>query len=106
MCAPPRHVIDTTGYRRGSPIVVLGDPNTARLPHYMRLDVGVRTEWEKRWFGRDVTLIPYLQILNVLGTENVTAGNPRFSFEDDGQGELEYLPALPFLPTFGIEWTF
>lgn len=88
------------------PVVVLGAPNSKRLPPYLRLDVGARGEVQRRWFGRDVTLVPYLQVLNVLGTKNVTAGQPRFAFEGQGQGELEYLPAIPFLPTFGMEWKF
>ena len=86
------------------PVVVLGEPNSRRLPPYLRLDVGIRNEIQRRWFGRDVTITPYLQVLNVLGTKNVTAGQPRYGF--DGEGELEYLPALPFLPTFGMEWRF
>ena len=92
------------GYRPAGPRIILGVPNSERLPPYMRLDVGARTDLERRWFGRDMTLSPYLQILNVLGTENVTSGQPRYGF--DGQAQIEYIPALPLLPTFGIEWKF
>lgn len=91
-------------YRPAARRIVLGAPNSKRLPPYMRLDIGARAALERHWFGRDITLSPYLQILNVLGNENVTAGQPRYGF--DGQGEIEYLPALPLLPTFGIEWKF
>ncbi|MBW3555056.1 MAG: TonB-dependent receptor [Gemmatimonadetes bacterium] len=92
------------GLRPAGSTVVLGEPNSRRLPAYMRLDLGARTELHPTWFGREVTLSPYLQILNILGNENVTAGQPRYNFE--GNGEIEYLPALPLLPTFGIEWKF
>lgn len=84
--------------------IVLGEHNSRRLPAYLRLDVGYRTEWQKTWFGREVTLEPYAQVLNVLGNRNVTTGQPQYRY--DGQAELEYLPALPMLPTFGIEWRF
>lgn len=91
-------------YEALGPVVVLGEPNSKRLPAYMRLDIGARTELHRHWFGREITLIPYLQVLNVTGAENVTAAQPRY--EIDGQGQLEYLPALPLLPTFGMEWKF
>jgi hypothetical protein len=96
----------TGAYERGPSggQVVLGEHNTERLPLYLRLDVGYRGEWEKHWFGRDITLEPYVQVLNVLGNRNVTTGQPEYDFVDGAQ--IEYLPALPMLPTFGIEWRF
>jgi hypothetical protein len=96
-----------TGAYERSPVggqVVLGEHNSERLPAYLRLDIGWRTEWHKRWFGRDVVLEPYAQVLNVLGNRNVTTGQPQFTYE--GGAEVDYLPALPTLPTFGIEWRF
>jgi hypothetical protein len=84
--------------------IVLGGHNSERLPSYLRLDLGLRNEVHRRWFGRDVTLVPYLQVLNVLGSRNVVTGRPHLDFQ--GGGEIEYLPAMPTLPTFGIEWRF
>lgn len=84
--------------------IVLDEHNSERLPGYLRLDLGVRTAFRPHWFGREVTLEPYLQVLNVLGTRNVTGGHPQ-AVGTTG-GEVEYLPALPTLPTFGIEWRF
>ena len=94
----------TGQYQWGGDRVVLGEHNSERLPAYLRLDVGARKELTRNWFGREVTLTPYAQVLNVLGNRNVTSGQPRYNY--DGSGELEYLPALPLLPTFGIEWRF
>lgn len=85
------------------PKVVLGEHNSERLPGYLRLDMGARTEMQRHWFGRDVTLSPYVQVLNVLGSRNVLTGQPRY---DGEEAEIEYFPALPTLPTFGIEWRF
>jgi hypothetical protein len=84
--------------------VVLGEHNAARLPHYMRVDVAARREFERRWFGRPVTFTPYLQVLNVLNTRNVLFGEPTAS----GFREplLEYAPQLPIFPTLGMEWRF
>jgi hypothetical protein len=79
-----------------------GPHNGDRLPGYLRLDVGVRRSYAKRWFGRDGTITPYLQVLNVLNTRNVLVSEPA-AYE---RAELRYLPQLPFLPTFGLEWRF
>lgn len=94
----------TGGYRRIPTQVVLGEHNSERLPAYLRLDLGIRNESERRWFGRDVTIVPYFQVLNVLGNRNVVTGQPQHDFQ--GGAEIEYLPALPTLPTFGVEWRF
>jgi hypothetical protein len=85
--------------------VVLGEHNSERLPAYFRLDLGYRGHLERRMFGRAVTLEPYVQVLNVLGNRNVVTGSPQYD-DFEGRGRIEYFPALPTLPTFGIEWRF
>ncbi len=84
-------------------VALLGTHNSGRLPGYFRLDVAIRKEYEKRWFGRRVLLTPYLQIVNVLNTPNVLAASPTV---DSQRPELDFLPQLPFFPTFGVEWRF
>ncbi len=96
-----RQFVDSSG-RRGT--LLLGEHNGARLPGYLRLDVGARRTFRKHWFGSDVTLTPYLQILNVLNTRNVLFAEPQTS--GVAAPELEYAPQLPFFPTFGFEWSF
>lgn len=83
---------------------VPGAHNSARLPAYLRLDLGWRKDYERRWFGRAMTVTPYAQVLNALGSRNVLAAAP----EGDGRGQavLRFLPQLPILPSFGVEWTF
>lgn len=84
--------------------VVLGDRNSARLPGYLRLDVAVRKRLEKHWFGRRMTVTPYLQVLNVLNMRNVLLTEPDpHAFSGP---EIRYWPQLPFFPTFGVQWSF
>src|SRR5690606_38030161 len=84
--------------------VVLGERNSGRLPGYLRLDVAARKRYEKHWFGRRVSVTPYLQVLNVLNTRNVLLAEPQ-PYGDRGP-ELSYWPQLPFFPTFGVQWSF
>lgn len=93
-------VTDAWSRLRSTPI--RGDHNRARLPGYLRLDIAARKSFDKRWFGQDGSLTPYIQILNVLNTRNALVADVGGGFP----GELTYLPQLPFLPTFGVEWRF
>lgn len=89
---------------------LLGRHNSRRLPGYWRVDVAARRDFQKRWFGREVTLTPYLQITNLFNTRNVLVARPQNNFYrptgDEPGAELEYLPMIPILPTFGVEWRF
>src|SRR5690606_13896715 len=57
--------------------LILGGHNAARLPAYFRVDVAVRRDYDKRWFGRDMTLTPYIQVLNILNTRNTLLSDPQ-----------------------------
>ena len=86
---------------------VLGDYNAARLPAYLRLDVGARREYHRRWRGRDVVLAPYLQVANILNRPNVLFAQPERNYETSELGaRIFYGPQFPVLPTLGIEWRF
>jgi hypothetical protein len=85
--------------------ILLGEHNAERLPGYLRLDIGARKEWDKQWFGRTVTLAPYVQILNVLNSPNVLVANPNAAYSGESV-VLEYVPQFPIFPTFGVEWRF
>jgi hypothetical protein len=91
-----------TPSNRAGPGVVLGAHNAARLPGYFRLDVGAKRSFTRRWWGRQVTLTPYLSVLNVLNTPNVLFAIPR----GYSGPRLDYTPQLPIIPTFGMEWNF
>jgi len=86
----------------GDASVLLGEHNSERLPAYVRVDIAARKSYDKRWFGADMTITPYLQILNVLNTKNVLLADP----ETGGRPQVNYWPQLPILPTFGVEWRF
>jgi hypothetical protein len=82
--------------------VVLGEHNSARLPGYLRLDLAARRTYERRWFGRALTLTPYLQVVNVLNTHNALMTEPQLW----GGPQLKYWPEMPILPSVGVEWRF
>lgn len=83
-------------------MLVLGEHNSARLPGYFRLDVAARREYAKRWFGKNMVVTPYLQVINVLNNKNALIAEA----ETGGQPRFNYWPQLPVLPTFGVEWRF
>jgi outer membrane receptor protein involved in Fe transport len=93
------------GGREQRGTILLGEHNAERLPGYLRLDIGARKEWDKQWFGRTVTLAPYVQILNVLNSPNVLVANPNAAYSGESV-VLEYVPQFPIFPTFGVEWRF
>lgn len=96
---PYRYVPSYGGWDTGGGHTLLGDHNSARLPGYMRIDVAYRSSFERRWFGRDITLSPYVQVVNALNNKNVLIGAP-------AGGWIQYWPQLPVLPTLGVEWRF
>ncbi|HEX7118140.1 MAG TPA: TonB-dependent receptor [Longimicrobiales bacterium] len=85
--------------------LLLGEHNGARLPGYLRLDVAARKAYDKPWFG-GITVTPYVQVINVLNSRNVLFADPNQFYYGSGRPVAEYLPQLPFLPTFGVEWRF
>ncbi|HEV2130911.1 MAG TPA: TonB-dependent receptor, partial [Longimicrobiaceae bacterium] len=96
---PDRKLFNPLGFG-DRPVIVLGEHNAARLPHYLRVDVAARRSFERRWFGRMVTFTPFVQILNVLNTRNVLFGEPTAT--GFGRPTLEYAPQLPIFPTLGL----
>ena len=89
-------------WNAGAGRIIAGDLNSARLPGYLRLDVATRKTWTAQWFGRETKLTPYLQIINVLNSRNALIADPQpYSLP-----HIRFLPQLPVLPTFGLEWKF
>lgn len=84
---------------------VLGEHNSARLPGYVRLDLSLRRSSTRTLFGREGTLTWGLQVLNALNNRNVLAALPDQGGEHR-EGQLNFLPQLPVLPTFSLEWSF
>ncbi len=84
--------------------VAFGDPNSARLPSYLRLDVDVRGDWDVTVFGKRGQLEPYLSVLNVFNRRNVLFADHRGS--SDARLYQNRIPQLPVIPSFGIRWSF
>jgi hypothetical protein len=94
----------TTGqWHPGPAPMVYGPHNSQRLPSYLRLDLGVRKTYRRRFLGQDGGITPYFQVLNAIGTRNVLWASPA---HQGGEPVLEYGPQLPTLPTLGFEWRF
>ena len=96
--------------RRG--IVTFGGAhNSARLPPYLRLDVGWRHASDVSWFGGG-SLTPFVSIANLFSLPNVVAAvaDPNYDFivssERPGVIEQEYFPQMPMIPFVGLEFRF
>ncbi|MBX6364339.1 MAG: TonB-dependent receptor [Gemmatimonadetes bacterium] len=85
-------------------VVALGGRyNAGRLPGYVRLDLGWQAEKRTSIFGVRGTVVPYAALLNALNSHNVLAAEVD---EAAGRPALRYLPQLPILPFFGLEFRF
>ncbi len=85
----------------GTPLRVSETVNDERLPAYVRLDVGIRREWNPSLLGLSGSVMAYLDVTNVLGRDNfIGYGVTPSEFERRG------LDLLPASATFGLEWSF
>jgi hypothetical protein len=85
----------------GTPLRLSETVNDERLPAYVRLDVGLRREWNPSLLGLSGSVMAYLDVTNVLGRENVLGyGVKPSGFE---RRDLRLLPASV---AFGLEWSF
>jgi hypothetical protein len=79
----------------------IADPrlNQARYPHYSRLDLSFRWQWN----ALGGVLSPYLQIINLYNR-----GNIFFYIFDytSSPGTRQGVSQLPFIPSFGVEFAF
>ncbi len=93
-------------YNRGeAEIVVLGgEYNASRLPHYVRIDIGWRRENQVSWFGGG-TLVPYVSVANLFSLPNVVGWRAQQDY-DNLEVEKVYMPQLPMLPFFGVDFRF
>ena len=93
-----------------------GAYNTGRLPRYLRLDLGWRRGGEGvRAGGR--LFAPFVSVTNLFSAPNVLAGEVRQRIDpyDEPDGgvregavavEREYIPQMPMLVFFGVEFRF
>lgn len=104
-----RHVSGGSNYPRGRGIVLGGDYNAGRLPRYLRLDLGWRRRGDAARSGERF-VAPFVSITNLFSAPNVLVGNVRINTLDTRDGavrvEREYLPQMPMLMFFGLEFGF
>ena len=81
-----------------------GEYNSENLPRYARIDVGWRRESQVSWFGGG-SVVPYLSVANLFSLPNVVGGYVERTYS---AGELRrvYVPQLPMIPFFGVEFRF
>lgn len=84
----------------GTPIRVSEALNDARLPTYVRLDLGIRRTWRLESLGPGGDLTTYLDVLNVLGRRNAVG------YQIDADGGTRELRLLPVSVAAGVEWRF
>ena len=107
----PARIEDHIELLRREPLLYLGvlleERNESRLPLYFRLDIGLRSSFTPRMFGEDVTISPYLSVLNAVAYSN-SAFVLYEPFSSGGPGRIgeTHAPQLPLLPTIGVEWRF
>ncbi len=89
-------------------VVLLGDHNTGRLPHYLRLDLGWRRKHERSSAGKRI-VTPFVSVTNLFSAPNVVAEDFIVDVDDEGravQVESHYVPQMPMLAFFGVEFRF
>ena len=79
--------------------VYLGPRNAERYPSYLRVDLGARKRYEKRWGS----LTPYIDVLNLTNRRNVLF----YFYEYGGTPAVRSgFSMFPLLPSFGLEVEF
>lgn len=95
-------------YRFTKEEYIEGSRNSARLPDYFRLDVSLR----KKFFKRNYNFSLYLQVLNLLNTENTLRYDwqryySSYYIDEEGNKKRDGgVSALPIIPSFGAEFEF
>ena len=85
-------------------VPIAGDYNSARLPHYARIDIGWRRESEVSWFGGG-SVVPYFSVANLFSLPNVVGW---LMEQNSRTGEIRrvYRRQLPMIPFLGVEFRF
>ena len=92
-------IVPGSGYRGWPNRVLLGgEYNSVKLPHYARIDVGWRRESEFSWFGGG-TVMPYVAVANLINRQNVVGWWPVGI-------NKRYRRQLPIFPFIGVEFRF
>ena len=96
--------VEIHGTGRTELVPLGGEYNSGTLPRYARIDVGWRRESRVSWFGGG-SIVPYVSVANLFSLPNVVGGfvERRYS---TGDIRRVYVPQLPMIPFFGVEFRF
>ena len=96
--------VEIHGTGRTELVPLGGEYNSGTLPRYARIDVGWRRESRVSWFGGG-SIVPYVSVANLFSMPNVVGGfvERRYS---TGDIRRVYVPQLPMIPFFGVEFRF
>jgi len=86
-------------------MLIGGEYNSVKLPHYARIDVGWRRESEVSWFGGGV-VEPYISVANLFSLPNVMGWLPEPHHTSEIKKAKVYWRQLPMIPFFGVEFRF
>ena len=86
----------------GSPHYGTTAPGGARLPAYVRLDVGVRKHWDLQIAGRDALVAVFGTLTNVFARQNVLTW--AIDAETGARTAIDLRPISPLV--IGIDWRF
>ncbi|MBW3534798.1 MAG: TonB-dependent receptor [Gemmatimonadetes bacterium] len=87
----------------GGERVVSGEPALGGPAEgFLRLDAEVDALWTTRWSGRDISIRPYVRVLNALDRRDALF----WYFEPWRDAEVRPLAELSMLPVLGLEWRF
>ena len=96
--------IEIHGRGRTELVPLGGEYNSGTLPHYARIDVGWRRESRVSWLGGG-SIVPYVSVANLFSLPNVVGGYVERR-RSSGEVERVYVPQLPMIPFFGVEFRF
>lgn len=85
-------------------VVLGGEYNSRRLPHYARIDIGWRRESRVSWLGGG-SVVPYVSVANLFSLPNVVGWYVEQDYYSN-KVEKVYVPQLPMIPFFGVEFRF
>ena len=89
-------------------VLLKGGHNSGRLPRYLRLDLG----WRRRQQGPsegERLVTPFVSVTNLFSAPNVLAADVQVRVHEDAREievEAHYLPQMPMLVFFGVEFRF
>jgi len=87
-------------------VVLQGPHNTGRLPPYLRLDLGWRRTRRGGAPAGERIVTPFVSVTNLFSAPNVVAEDVIIAVDREIEVEAHYVPQMPMLAFFGVEFRF